>query len=153
MTVSLLLDRTTWDLCLDAAGNLAIASEPYRIAQDVACACQVQKGELWYDTTQGLPYQTSILGYNPPLGFLKQQYVDAALSVPGVASAQCFIASVVDRELTGQVQFATTSGQTGVVAINGSEASPLFAVTDTGQFGVTDRGFSMVTDTGASITP
>lgn len=152
MTVSLLLDRTTWDLCLDAAGNLAIASEPYRIAQDVACACRVQKGELWFDTTQGLPYQTSILGYNPPLAFLKQQYVNAALTVPGVASATCFIAAITDRELTGQVQFTTSTGQIGVVAISGNEASPPFSVTDSGLFGVTDRGFSMVTDSGVGTT-
>lgn len=33
---TLLLDQKSWDLTLDAAGNIAVAAEPYAIAQDVA---------------------------------------------------------------------------------------------------------------------
>lgn len=143
---TLLLDRSTNDLCLDANGNLAIASDPYSILQDVASACAVFKGELWYDTTQGIPYKTSILGYNPPIAYLKAQFVAAALTVPGVAQAQCFISSVANREVLGQVQVLTTSGQGGVIELNGPNPPyPSAIVTDTGAFVVTDQGFTIIT--------
>ena len=35
---TLLLDQTEWDLVLDASGNIALASPPYALAQDVASA-------------------------------------------------------------------------------------------------------------------
>ena len=38
MANTLLLDRTVWDLLLDGSGNIAIATEPYATAQDVASA-------------------------------------------------------------------------------------------------------------------
>ena len=50
VAATLLLDRTTWDLCLDANGNIAMATGPYAIAQDVASAVR-----LWHDTTKGVP--------------------------------------------------------------------------------------------------
>jgi hypothetical protein len=118
---TLLLDRTTSDLCLDAAGNLAIASDPYSILQDVALACSVIYGELWYDTAKGVRYQ-NILGQNPPLAYIKAQYVTAALTVPGVASAVCFISSIANREVQGQIQVTTTSGATGTIQISGPQA-------------------------------
>ncbi len=146
MTTSLLLDRTTNDLCLDAGGNLAICTEPYSIIQDVACACSVMAGDLWYDTAVGLPYKTAILGQNPPLAFLKQQFVDAALTVPGVVAAVCYISSTANREITGQVQVKTSAGGSGVVSLNGaSPPTVLAAVTDTGLFGVDSQGFQITT--------
>ena len=33
---SLLLDQAQWDIVLDVNGNIALASAPYSIAQDVA---------------------------------------------------------------------------------------------------------------------
>lgn len=141
---SLLLDRATGDLCLDASGNLAVTSDPYSTIQDVACACATVYGELWYATDQGVRYQ-NILGQNPPLAYIKAQYVSAALTVPGVASAVCYISSVVNREVVGQVQVTTTSGVTGVVQINGSRGAVVVAVTDTGQFGLTSQGFQIST--------
>ena len=64
---TLLLDRATWDLCLDAAGNIATASEPYALAQDASSAIRLFVSEAWYDTTQGIPYFTNILGQAPPI--------------------------------------------------------------------------------------
>lgn len=109
---SLLLDQTAWDLVLDAAGNIACASEPYAIAQDVACACRLFAGELWYDTSQGVPYFTEILGQWPPLPLVRARLVEAALTVAGVVSAQVIIGSLKDRTLAGQVQFIDTTGAT-----------------------------------------
>lgn len=107
---SLLLDLQAWDLVADAAGNLAVCQDPYAIAQDTACACRLFKGELWYDSTQGVPYFQKILGKLPPLAFVKAQLNAAAMTVPGVSSATTFIGGLVNRQLTGQVQVTTTSG-------------------------------------------
>lgn len=111
---TLLLDTGTWDLVLDANGNIAIASPPYSLAQDAASAIRLFQGELWYDTTQGVPYFTQIFGEFPPINYVKAAFINAALTVPGVASAQCFITAVTNRGITGQVQITSTSGQTAV---------------------------------------
>lgn len=108
---TLLLDRTTWDLCKDASGNIAMASDPYALAQDVASAVRTFLGECWYDTTKGVPYWSDILGHQPPLQLVKKDIVAAAMTVSGVASARCFITGLSGRTLTGQVQGTTLSGQ------------------------------------------
>lgn len=109
---TLLLDRTAWDLVVDASGNIAAAEDPYAVAQDVATACKLFKGELWYGRTQGVPYWSSILGYRPPLSFVKAQLVRAALTVPRVVQARCIIASFVGRQIAGQVQVIDEDGRT-----------------------------------------
>jgi len=109
---SLLLDRTAWDLVLDSAGNIAAATEPYAIAQDVACACRLFAGELWYDTNQGVPYFSEILGQWPPLPLVRARLIEAALTVPGVVSAQVVISALNSRTITGQVQFLDSVGAT-----------------------------------------
>lgn len=104
-----------WDLTLDAAGNLAVAIGPYAIAQDVASAVRLFLGELWYDTTSGVPYD-QILGQRPPLQFLKAQFVAAAMTVPGVASVLCFLTGPGrNREVGGQVQITDNTGRLTVI--------------------------------------
>ena len=112
---TLLLDTAEWDLVLDVSGNIALASEPYSIAQDVSSAVRLFLGELYYDTTKGVPYFEEILGQNPPLSLIKAEVVKAALTVPDVVSAKCTIASFSNRAITGQVQVTDTSGTTTVV--------------------------------------
>ena len=107
---TLLLAQDTWDLVLDANGNIAMATHPYSIAQDVASACRVFAGELWYDTTQGIPYFQNVLGKRPPLQYIKAQMEAAALTVPDVVSARCLFASFAGRALTGQVQIIDITG-------------------------------------------
>lgn len=113
---TLLLDTDQWDLVLDVAGNIALAKDPYALAQDAASAIRLFQGELLYDTTKGVPYWQSILGKTPPIGLLKTKFVAAALTVPEVDSAVCFISSITDRKVTGQVQTKSSiSGQTSAV--------------------------------------
>lgn len=114
---SLLLDRTLWDLCLDAKGNIAVTQAPYAIAQDVACACRLFLGELYYDTTDGIPYFQEILGHRPPMSLLKASLSAASLSVPGVASAIVFISSMTNRVVDGQIQVTTTDGGSVVISL------------------------------------
>jgi hypothetical protein len=115
MTTSLLLDQVAWDYVVDIDGNWAVCAEPYASAQDVACAIRCFVGDLWFDTAQGIPYLETILGKFPPLSFLKLTFETAAMSVPTVASAVCFITAYSNRALSGQVQLTLKSGQaTGV---------------------------------------
>jgi hypothetical protein len=113
---TLLLDRTVWDLVLDASGNIALASDPYSIAQDVASAIKLFKGELWYDTPAGIPYWQEVLGESPPIAVLRALIEAAALTVPEVTAAQCTVASFIDRQITGQVLVTTSSGTTQTVS-------------------------------------
>jgi hypothetical protein len=110
MATTLLLDTASWDLTVDASGNIALASDPYALAQDAASACRLFLSELWYDTTQGIPYWQDILGKSPPVAFIKAQLIAAAMTVPGVVSAQVFIAAFTDRAVTGQVQITDQAG-------------------------------------------
>lgn len=117
---TLLLDTANWDLTLDSYNGIAVAQPPYSIAQDVASALKLFSGELWYDTTQGLPYTQDVLGKLPPLGFLKAKLEAAAMTVVGVASATAYITGFVDRNLVGQVQVTMVGGGTAVVGTDGT---------------------------------
>lgn len=110
MSTTLLLDRTIWDLCADAAGNIALASEPYALAQDAASSIRLFAGELWYDTSQGIPYFERILGKLPSSEYLKSTFVTAALTVPGVVAGVAYISGFNGRTVTGQVQITDAAG-------------------------------------------
>lgn len=101
-----------WDLTLDTSGNIALASNPHALAQDAASACRTFLGECWYDTTQGIAYWQDILGKMPPLELVRADLVAAALTVPGIASAQCFFSGLTNRQLTGQIQVTDANGVT-----------------------------------------
>jgi hypothetical protein len=113
---TLLLDTDQWDLVLDAAGNIAMASPPYSLAQDVASAVRTFLGEVYYDTTQGIPYPANILGKLPPAALLTQYISNEALTVPGVVTAQCVITSFDARGVSGQIIFTDESGEETTIA-------------------------------------
>lgn len=110
MATTLLLDRSGWDLCLTSAGDIAVASEPYSQAQDIASECRLFAGEAWYDTTRGIPYFAEALGQFQPVQLLKQRLADAAARVPGVEAVRIYLDAIDRRSVTGQVQFATDQG-------------------------------------------
>lgn len=112
---TLLLDRTAWDLVLDSNGNIALAAPPYALEQDVASAVRLFLGELWYDTTKGIPYFEEILGQLPPVSLFTAYIEQAALSVPGVISARCVISSFQNRAISGEIQFIDDSGLGGSI--------------------------------------
>jgi len=114
---TLLLDNTTWDLVVDAFGNIAVASSPYSIAQDAASAIRTFQGEVYYDTTLGVPYWSNVFTSTQPLSLTKTQLANAALTVPYVKAAQCFISSFNARDLVGQVQITDESGLTQAVSL------------------------------------
>lgn len=109
---TLLLNPQTWDLMVGADLNVAVAAQPYALAQDAASAIRLFKSEDYYDVTRGVPYWQQILGRWPTVRVMKANFIAAAETVPGVASAACFIESVVDRRPKGQVQITSASGAT-----------------------------------------
>ncbi|MCY1196902.1 hypothetical protein D9M72_82580 [compost metagenome] len=112
---TLLLDRTAWDLVLDASGNIAMASNPYAAAQDVASAIKIFRGELFYDIAKGVPYWTAVLGVLPPLALVRERLRAAALTVPDVADAVPTIAAFENRRLSGYVEVTLTDGTTSTI--------------------------------------
>lgn len=114
---TLLLDTVAWDLVTDASGNIAVASNPYSLAQDAASECKTVQGEVYYDTTRGIPYFGQILGQRAPLSLIKAKLTSAALLVPEVTEVQVFISAISNRTVSGQIQIpVSTTAQT--VAIN-----------------------------------
>lgn len=115
---TLLLDQSAWDLVLDANGNIAMASPPYALAQDVASAVRTFLGEVYYDTTQGI-WSTDVngktLGKLPPTALLVELINQVALTVPGVVTVQTFITSFQGRNVTGNIQFVDENNETHTV--------------------------------------
>ena len=116
MASTLLLDRTQWDLVVDAFGDIAVASEPYSLAQDAASAINTWLGEVFFDSTIGVPWLPGILGSSPlPLALLKAQLIEAAVAASDdIASAQVFVTYFGGRLVQGQVQ--VTQASTGLTS-------------------------------------
>jgi hypothetical protein len=112
MAQTLLLNPDTWDLTVDSSGNIAVADVEYSLAQDAASACKTFQGELYYDTTQGIPYWQQILGKWPPLSLVRAHMIRAAMTVPGVIKSKCFFTKFEKRALSGQVQVTDANGKT-----------------------------------------
>lgn len=104
------LNPSSWDLVVDRSGDIAVCLDPYSQAQDAASAIKTFVGEVYYDTTLGIPYWTQILGKFPPASLMKAYFVKAALTVPGVIKARCFLGGLENRTLRGQVQITNTAG-------------------------------------------
>ena len=116
MPSTILLNPSAWDLLVDESRNIAIAAEPYALAQDAASAIKLFEGEDYYDTARGVPYWEQILGHWPTLRVMKSLWVTAALTVPNVVSAACFISAFIDRRIIGQIQVTGASG-TATIAV------------------------------------
>ena len=113
---TLLLSVDGWDLTQDAAGNIALASPPYAVAQDVASACQAWKGELWYDTTLGIDFE-SLLWNSPGAPAIQQAFNQQALTVSSVATATTTLSASTGSggAVTGQIAFTNSTGAKGAV--------------------------------------
>jgi hypothetical protein len=113
-----LLSWDTVDLCLDASGNIAVASAPYSIAQDVATQWSTFLGEAWYDSTQGVPYWQQILGKRPPASLIISLLEAQALKVPDVATATVTLGGInAQRGAIGQGVITDTDGNTFVLPL------------------------------------
>ena len=78
----------------------------------VASAVRTFIGECLYDTSQGIPYFSDVLGKLPSSGFVRQKIIDAALTVPEVTAATVVFVDFAGRGLTGQIQVTDSDGNT-----------------------------------------
>jgi len=124
---SLALDLQLWDLDVDARGNwrtvgdstpLPMTSGPgMRLAQDVATRCMAWRGEVYYDTTQGIRFE-NILGQGPSLVLAQDAFQTEALKVPTCNTAiPVFSFNSPTRQLTGTMTVSSASGYGGAVVL------------------------------------
>lgn len=110
MAKSLLLDVKTWGLVLDASGNIACATDPYALAQNVASAALTQLGECYYDTSLGIPYVAEIFGQTPPLSVVQAHIERATMSVYGVVSCRVVVTAAKGRIFSASIYFTDATG-------------------------------------------
>lgn len=111
ISVNTILLSSDWDMSVDPSGNIAGAYGNYALAQDVATACRLFFGELWYNTKNGIPYFEDILGKRPSRSLVRTYMKNAALTVPGVVDAKIYIDGVERRKLVGRIQFTDSVGK------------------------------------------
>lgn len=115
---TLFLMPNSWDLALDASGNIAIASSTYQQAQDIASACRTIKQDMYFNQQDGIPYLTDILGKGKyPLALYRKYLQDAALTVPDVVSAEVELLLTNERIVSGQIKFTNDKNITGVIGL------------------------------------
>lgn len=126
MTDTLAL-TTDWDLDLDDRGdirtvgdatNLDVQTGPgMRMAQDVASRLRAWRGEVWFDTQQGIDYPR-YLGLAPSVLELRTDCQNEALRVPLVATALAdFTLTRGTRTVGGTLTLSDLSGFAAEVAI------------------------------------
>lgn len=111
MAKSLMLDLDEWDLTLDAAGNIAVTTDAYAVAQNVANAVRLFTDDAWYDPQRGIPHFMVDLGHRPDASVVRNRVRKAALGVDGVAAAVVTVAGEDDRVLGGNIELTLTTGE------------------------------------------
>lgn len=126
---TLRLNTATWDLTVDAYGNIATVGGGYAIAQDVASEVRLFLGELWYDMERGVPYFESILGKMPAPAYMKTKFIEAGSLTPEVAEITCYLVGVgPSRLLEGQLQILDVNGRLSIVNMTGEKPWYITAV-------------------------
>lgn len=116
-TRSLLLDEN-WDKTLDSQGNIATTTEPYAVAQDVACACMVIQGEAIFDDTIGIPFFEKILGTPAPVGLLSSYLKQEAERLSTVRQATVTLTTDrVTRKATGYIEIIDTNSTLTTIGV------------------------------------
>lgn len=100
-----------WDLTVDGNNNIGMATGPLALAQDVASNIQTFLGEVYYDTTLGIPYLSDVMGQPYAPSILQPMLQAAALAVPGVLQSKAIITNFVNRKASGVVNITDASGE------------------------------------------
>lgn len=109
---------TTWDITLDSAGNLAVATEEYQQAQDIASSCRVFYGDDFYNKNDGIPYLESILGKSSyPIALYQRNLHDRSMLVNGIVSVEVQLQRLDNRVLSGSIIFTNENGIQGTVGL------------------------------------
>jgi hypothetical protein len=116
--ITIFLDPRDWDCAVDTSGNLAMATQEYQQAQDIASSCRVFIGDDYYNKNDGIPYLESIMGKsNYPLALYQRNLFDRSKLVVGVVSVDVNFNMLRDRALTGSIIFTNDEGFRGTVGL------------------------------------
>lgn len=116
-----------WDLDLDDQGNLRTVGDAtaldvqtgpgMRLAQDVATRLRAWRGEVWFDTTQGIDYPR-YLGRAPSVIQLRADYQSEALLVPLCQTALADLdLTRATREVGGTIYLSDLNANTAEVVV------------------------------------
>lgn len=115
---TLFLLPSTWDLCLDTSGNIAMATDEYQQAQDIATSCRVFLKDDYYNQQDGIPYLEEIMGRSAyPLALYQRNLHDRAMLVPNIVSVDVNLNEVKDRVLSGAIMFTNDKNLQGTVGL------------------------------------
>ena len=115
---TLFLLPSTWDLCLDTSGNIAIATDTYQQAQDIATSCRVFLGDDYYNLTDGIPYVEEILGKTDyPIALYQRNLYDRSMLVDGIVTVEVKLNPLNNRILTGDIIFTNEDNIQGTVGL------------------------------------
>lgn len=117
---TLFLRPDTWDLTLDTQGNIAIATDTYQQAQDIASSCRVFYGDDYYNKNDGIPYLESILGKTGyPISLYQRHLYDRSMLVNGVVSVDVKLYPLEreNRLLRGSIEFTNEQNLSGTVGL------------------------------------
>ena len=115
---TLKLDTDSWDLTLDAAGNISTATDDYAIAQNVANAVRLFTNDSYFWPGKGIPHYLTSLGADINPVVVQSRVEDAALAIDGVSEAEAILDDIDStRVLSGSVYITTEDGETADVAL------------------------------------
>ena len=131
---TLQLDSDTWDLVVSLDANIATVNdvEGMQQSQDAASACRLFLDELWFDTTQGVPYWQQMLGKLPPISLIESNYATAAETVTNVKAASVTVTSLQNQPPNSALRFHQHRTVTGTVTVTGTTSTG--SVTGTASF-------------------
>ena len=109
---------------LDSGGNIRTATGAYGIAQNVANRVRLFTNDAYYDPDRGIPHFVVDLGQKVNERLVTAEIERAAVSEPGVVSAELVELSLTDtddvqtdRVLTGDLRLVTETEEVVDVAI------------------------------------
>lgn len=115
---TLFLHPKTWDLAKDTQGNIAIATEEYQQAQDIASSCRVFLGDDYYNKNDGIPYLQSIMGKSGyPVSLYQRHLFERSMLVKDVVSVDVNLQPIEDRIVKGGITFTNTKNLSGAVGL------------------------------------
>ena len=100
-----------WDLTLDDSGNIAMVDDGLRIAQDVATACRVCKGECLLNTQRGIPYKEEIMGLQPNISLLQAYCSQEGKRIDGAEIITIQDIRFENRVLKPDIRITTNTGE------------------------------------------
>lgn len=110
------LDANSWDLQLDANGNVVMAKETNAIVQNVCNEGRLFTGDAYFRFEDGIDWFTDQLGEPVQEAVTSENLRTAALAVPGVLSVDSVTINELNqktRTLHGTIEITTEGGSYG----------------------------------------